>query len=231
MFEYLIFSVHYYVLFIVFFLHKLRMGSFSSAPKIPNKDVQDEDIDLPDNISKQELLSFCDRELDSEDKLVERRFSTVNKNQDSVDEEPNDYKIRILQWNVLSQALGQNNDNFVCCPDEALDWRRRRYQMLQEIIAHNPDVICLQEVDHFEFLKKTLLTQGYSGTFFPKPDSPCVYIQGNNGPDGCAIFYKTDKYDIIGLETKILEVWRVTSNQVIKIPYIPLFYTLLDLPR
>uniref|UniRef100_A0A8D8R0S3 Nocturnin n=1 Tax=Cacopsylla melanoneura TaxID=428564 RepID=A0A8D8R0S3_9HEMI len=197
-------------------LYLVRMGSFSSAPKIPNKDVQDEDIDLPDNISKQELLSFCDRELDSEDKLVERRFSTVNKNQDSVDEEPNDYKIRILQWNVLSQALGQNNDNFVCCPDEALDWRRRRYQMLQEIIAHNPDVICLQEVDHFEFLKKTLLTQGYSGTFFPKPDSPCVYIQGNNGPDGCAIFYKTDKYDLIGLETKILEVWRV-SRQILAV--------------
>ncbi|KAL1457145.1 hypothetical protein WDU94_001806 [Cyamophila willieti] len=211
MLEYLILSVY----FVLFILHKLRMGSFSSAPKIPNKDAQDEDIDLPENMSKQDLLSFCDRALDSEDKLVERSFSTVNKNLDCVDDETcNDSKVRILQWNVLSQALGQNNDNFVCCPDEALEWRRRRYQILQEIIAYNPDIICLQEVDHFEFLKKTLNTQGYSGTFFPKPDSPCVYIQGNNGPDGCAIFYKTDKYDLIGLETKILEVWRVKSNQV-----------------
>lgn len=193
------------------------MGSFSSAPKIPNPDDQDKDIDLPESMSKQELLSFCDRELDSEDKLVERRFTPVSNrggHNEHIVPENSDSKVRILQWNVLSQALGQNNDNFVCCPDEALEWKRRRYQMLQEIVAHNPDVICLQEVDHFEFLKKTLTTQGFSGTFFPKPDSPCVYIQGNNGPDGCAIFYRTDKYDLVATETRILEVWRVQSNQV-----------------
>ncbi|KAI5734609.1 hypothetical protein M8J77_008719 [Diaphorina citri] len=196
-------------------LYLVRMGSFSSAPKIPNEDIQDRDVDLPEKMSKQELLSFCDRELDTEDKLVERSFTPVDKRTHrNNDEETNDSKVRILQWNVLSQALGQNNDNFVCCPDEALDWKRRRFQMVQEIVLHNPDVICLQEVDHFEFLKKTLTTQGYSGTFFPKPDSPCVYIKGNNGPDGCAIFYRTDKYDLISTETRILEVWRVQSNQV-----------------
>ena len=26
--------------------------------------------------------------------------------------------------------------------------------------------------------------------FVPKPDSPCIYMEGNTGPDGCAIFYR-----------------------------------------
>lgn len=135
-------------------------------------------------------------------------------------------------------ALGQNNDNFVCCPDEALTWESRKYLIVQEIIQNDPDVICLQvitirlilihfkrnrhlliviinqEVDHFKFLQCILGTQNYDGIFYPKPDSPCLYINENNGPDGCAIFYKTNKFELINHETRILEVWRIQSNQV-----------------
>lgn len=102
----------------------------------------------------------------------------------------------------------------MCCPDEALTWDVRKYQILQEIIQNNPDVICLQEVDHFKFLQSMLKTQNYEGIFFPKPDSPCLYIKENNGPDGCAIFYKRNKYEVINCATRVLEVWRVQSNQV-----------------
>jgi nocturnin len=69
-------------------------------------------------------------------------------------------------------------------------------------------------VDHFNFLKTVLGTQGYRGAFFPKPDSPCLYIKGNNGPDGCAIFFREDKFELLKVETRVLEVWRVQSNQV-----------------
>jgi hypothetical protein len=41
-------------------------------------------------------------------------------------------------------ALGQMNDNFVCCPDEALEWRSRRYHIVEEIVEYCPDVVCLQ---------------------------------------------------------------------------------------
>lgn len=57
-------------------------------------------------------------------------------------------------------------------------------------------------------------TQGYDGVFFPKPDSPCLYIEQNNGPDGCAIFYRRSKFEMISCMTRVLEVWRVQSNQV-----------------
>jgi len=69
-------------------------------------------------------------------------------------------------------------------------------------------------VDHFNFLKTVLGTQGYNGMFFPKPDSPCLYIKGNNGPDGCAIFFREDKFELLKAVTRVLEVWRVQSNQV-----------------
>lgn len=115
---------------------------------------------------------------------------------------------------TLLLALGQYNDGFVSCPQEALTWECRKYQILQEIIQTNPDVICLQEVDHFKFLQGMLSTLGYEGVFFPKPDSPCLYIEENNGPDGCAIFYRSSKFEMLRCMTRVLEVWRVQSNQV-----------------
>lgn len=69
-------------------------------------------------------------------------------------------------------------------------------------------------MDHFKFLQNILAAQDYEGVFFPKPDSPCLYIKENNGPDGCAIFYKKSKYEMLNYSTRVLEVWRVQSNQV-----------------
>jgi nocturnin len=45
------------------------------------------------------------------------------------------------------------NDNFGRCPAEALNWRTRRFRIVEEIVRHNPDVVCLQEVEHFQFLQ------------------------------------------------------------------------------
>lgn len=69
-------------------------------------------------------------------------------------------------------------------------------------------------MDHFKFLQSILATQDYEGVFFPKPDSPCLYITDNNGPDGCALFYKKSKFEMINYETRVIEVWRIQSNQV-----------------
>lgn len=194
------------------------MGSFNSAPKILNDDTQDNDLDLPERMSREELLEFCRKPLENSPPLIHRNFVHLRPTHGSVFEDftqPRDPStVRILQWNLLSQALGENNDNFVCCPGTALGWKRRKHHVAEEIIKYNPDVICLQEVDHFNYLKKILSTQGYKGLFFPKPDSPCMYIKGNNGPDGCAIFYNEEKFDFIKSETRVLEVWRVQSNQV-----------------
>lgn len=208
-----------------------RMGSFTSAPKYLNEDVLDSDVSLPQNISRQELLQFCQKQNEPHS-MFKRSFRKLKKSSDdsfacgmkarklmNVSKACSEYTcnpfyLRIFQWNLLSQALGQYNDHFINCPEAALEWHNRRFHIIEEIIEYCPDIICLQEVDHFNFLKYILGTQGYVGTFFPKPDSPCIYIDGNNGPDGCAIFYRKSKFDLISRECRILEIWRVQSNQV-----------------
>ncbi|KAF5272703.1 hypothetical protein FQA39_LY07730 [Lamprigera yunnana] len=209
-------------------LYLVRMGSFNSAPKILNDDCQDKDVHLPDAITRMEILKHCQKYLYLYP-MIKRNFRLMKgydkdccpnfEKLNSVSKACNDYvsspyNIRVLQWNILSQALGVMNDNFARCPENALDWNFRRCRIVEEILQYFPDVICLQEVDHFNFLKHVLGTQGYEGMFFPKPDSPCFYIEGNNGPDGCAIFYRKNKFDFVKNENKVLDIWRVQSNQV-----------------
>lgn len=45
---------------------------------------------------------------------------------------------------IIQIALGQHNDNFVCCPADALTWDSRKYLIIQEIIQNDPDIITLQ---------------------------------------------------------------------------------------
>ncbi|XP_055378644.1 nocturnin isoform X2 [Condylostylus longicornis] len=218
-------------------LYLVRMGSFNSAPKINNSDTQDDNLIIPNGLNCTELIKHC-KALRGENRpqLLKRQFINPTLTADETDLcegfnhinltnpitsknigkilKSSPHQIRVFQWNILSQSLGQKNDGFVCCPDEALTWDNRKFLIIEEILQNDPDIICLQEVDHFKFLERILGSQNYCGIFFPKPDSPCLYIEENNGPDGCAIFYKRDKFNLLNYDTRILEVWHVQSNQV-----------------
>ena len=75
--------------------------------------------------------------------------------------------------------------------------------------------LCPPQVDHFPLIERALSSLGYTGHFVAKPDSPCIYLPSNSGPDGCALFYKKDQWQMVGqLQSRILEVWHVQSNQV-----------------
>ncbi|XP_065721385.2 nocturnin isoform X6 [Drosophila suzukii] len=227
--------VYFLVAFYKFF-KKFLMGSFNTAPKINNVDSQDDGLELPAGLDTSALLQHVQQlrgggieqpslltrgflkplpvDEDVADGLRCLQLNSVSRVCSAPVEGDASHNIRLLQWNILSQTLGQHNDGFVRCPEEALTWEHRKYLIVQEILQNQPDVICLQEVDHFKFLQTVLGSQNYEGIFFPKPDSPCLYIEQNNGPDGCAIFYKRDKLQLQGYDTRILEVWRVQSNQV-----------------
>lgn len=105
--------------------------------------------------------------------------------------------IRIMQWNMLAQALCHGSDNFVLCPKEALDWENRKIRVLEELLQYSPDILCLEEVDKFDFLQTNLRKVGYDGLFFDKLSSPCLDFEHHTGPDGCAIFYLTSKIKLI----------------------------------
>ena len=106
-----------------------------------------------------------------------------------------------------SVALSQGADNFIKCPSKALKWNTRKIACLQEILTYDPDVVCLQEVDHYDdFFKIQLERVGYVGSFQPKPDSPCLDCLHNNGSDGCAVFYKSEKFALVSSTSLVLKV-------------------------
>lgn len=130
---------------------------------------------------------------------------------------PNEIKtLRILQWNILADGLcGLRSDNggFSLCNPEKLQWEIRKPLILTEILQYDPDIITLQEVDHYyDDLLIFFLQYGYSSIFATKPNSPCLlenndYItilneKENIYPlrDGCCIFIKKSKLQCLSSE-------------------------------
>lgn len=143
------------------------MGSFTSTPKILNGDHQDNDLYLPDGLSREELLQYCQKyhlhpmvkrafrkAQDTQDSMTYalkfRKLNTVSKACSEFVTSP--LYLRVFQWNILSQALGEKNDHFVRCPEEALDWNNRKFHIVEEILEYCPDVICLQVSVNFHLV-------------------------------------------------------------------------------
>ena len=91
----------------------------------------------------------------------------------------------------------------------------KRWVSSDQMLICNRFALCPPQVDHFPLIERALSSLGYTGHFVAKPDSPCIYLPSNSGPDGCALFYKKDQWQMVGqLQSRILEVWHVQSNQV-----------------
>ena len=67
----------------------------------------------------------------------------------------------------------------------------RRWRLLEEILRTNPDVLAVQEIDHFhDFFAPALAKAGYEGVFAPKQRSKS-WLLGYYS-DGIALFWKKD---------------------------------------
>lgn len=108
-------------------------------------------------------------------------------------------RLRILQFNVLADGLSGLRPDlgaFSRVQKEFMLWEMRRDRLLEEILQYDPDVVTLQECDHYhDFFLPELLMRGYSGYFAPKPASACLEVADRS--DGCAIFYKRDVLRVI----------------------------------
>jgi len=80
--------------------------------------------------------------------------------------------------------------NYTLLDPKILEYNYRYKNILQETLMYEPDVICLQEVDNYgNIFLSEYSKRGYEG----------VYKQRTGGKtDGCAIFFKRDKYYLIG---------------------------------
>lgn len=113
-------------------------------------------------------------------------------------------KLRILQFNMLADGLSGLRDDLgafsrVCHDD--IRWERRRGQILHEILQYDPDIITMQECDHYyDCFLPLLMDRGYDGIFAPKPASACLEVSDNS--DGCAIFLRRDKLLATSVEVR-----------------------------
>eukprot|EP00850_Spirogloea_muscicola_P019702 SM000197S05445 [mRNA] locus=s197:32558:36489:+ [translate_table: standard] len=107
---------------------------------------------------------------------------------------PAGLRLRVVQWNVLADGLAQDGD-FVRAPPAALAWSHRAPRLLALLLHAAPDLACLQELNHFDdFFSPELARQGYAGLFLPKAPSPAERL--GFPPDGCAVFFRTDRFDV-----------------------------------
>ncbi|CAK6957098.1 protein angel homolog 1 [Scomber scombrus] len=100
----------------------------------------------------------------------------------------------VMSYNILAQDLLEaNQELYVHCPLEVLDWSYRCSLLLQEIEKWAPDVLCLQEVqeNHYHEQLYPVLTQmGYT----------CVYKRRTGTKtDGCATCYRSSCFSMVSV--------------------------------
>jgi len=118
--------------------------------------------------------------------LLHRSFVTSN----NLSSSPT---VSIAQFNVLADYLA---DSFPFTDPKILAWDYRKHLLKQEILQYRSNLVCLEEVDHFDdFFLPELKKEGYQGLFKKKVDP--------NAKDGCAFFYDSNKFEL--LNHKFLE--------------------------
>ncbi|XP_070804542.1 nocturnin isoform X2 [Pituophis catenifer annectens] len=192
-------------------LYSALAKTLSSSVITKHQDyLEQTDPEFLDPIDPKDLLEECQVVLQNRPARLQRDFVDLR-----TSFVRNHQPIRVMQWNILAQALGEGKDNFIQCPMEALRWEERKCLILEEILAYQPDILCLQEVDHyFDTFQPLLSRLGYQCTFLPKPCSPCLDVECNNGPDGCALFFLKDRFTLINSTDIRLTAMKFKTNQV-----------------
>lgn len=105
----------------------------------------------------------------------------------------------VLCYNVLCDKYA-TRQMYGYCPTWALDWMYRRKAILQELRHYSADIISLQEVEtdqFYNFFLPELQQDGYAGIFAAKSRAKTMSESEKKFVDGCAIFYRTAKFNLI----------------------------------
>jgi len=115
--------------------------------------------------------------------------------------------VRVAQFNILADglsAMDENKGGFTGSPVGSLEWRYRRARLVYELVRHGdlPDIVAMQEVDHYyDWFAPVLAWLGYEGSFVAKPNSKSKRSLDPSLEDGCALFWRTGTVTLIEQET------------------------------
>lgn len=111
------------------------------------------------------------------------------------------YAYSVATYNLLADCYATPG-YFKRTDPKILTWRKRKQAVLAVLDALDADILCLQEVDHFEsFLLPEMRARGYDGRF-----------KKRNGPskrDGCATFWRRQRLELV--QEHPLELDRATD--------------------
>lgn len=125
--------------------------------------------------------------------------------QDLLASDPNIETFRVLCYNILCEKYATER-LYGYTPSWALPWSYRKTRILDELTKHDADFLCLQEVDitqYEDYFCVNLGKKGYDGAFWPKSRYKTMNEADRRQVDGCATFYKADKYKLV--EKRLIE--------------------------
>uniref|UniRef100_A0A8C7UDH2 poly(A)-specific ribonuclease n=2 Tax=Oncorhynchus mykiss TaxID=8022 RepID=A0A8C7UDH2_ONCMY len=109
----------------------------------------------------------------------------------------------VMCYNVLCDKYA-TRQLYSYCPSWALNWEFRKKSIMQEILNCSADIISLQEVEtvqYYSYFLPELKEQGYEGFFSPKSRARTMSECDRKHVDGCAIFYRTEKFSLVQKHT------------------------------
>ncbi|CAO3651164.1 unnamed protein product [Mucor hiemalis] len=109
-------------------------------------------------------------------------------------------KFTVLCYNILCEKYA-TSQMYGYTPSWALNWDYRKELIISEVLNYNADIVCLQEIamkQYEEALGDAFKDRGdYDGVFFPKTRARTMSEVDKRAVDGCAIFYKGSKYNLV----------------------------------
>jgi nocturnin len=96
--------------------------------------------------------------------------------------------IRVCQFNVLARCYATTGPRgFPHVKNEhVLDWHRRRHVLLAAILEHSPDIVCVEEMDEWEWISKQLGAAKFDGRYQRK--------SAKSSKDGVGILWNRDRF-------------------------------------
>ncbi|KAI6214452.1 Poly(A)-specific ribonuclease [Aphelenchoides besseyi] len=107
-------------------------------------------------------------------------------------------QISVFSYNVLCDKYATTN-LYSYCPTWALNWEYRKNAVIKEILLYDADIVALQEVESEQYrvlFEPELKSHGYEGIFAPKSRAKTMVGEDRNHVDGCALFWKRDKFKL-----------------------------------